>query len=354
VTDLPDSSPKAPEFGLIATSPPGPDGTTRQVTVATKPPGKIDLVLEGGGVKGLGLVGAALTLSEVGYAFNRVAGASAGAIVATLLAALKASNRPVSDLETILGTIKYEKFAPSGFIQKARSDVRLLLRQGLHDGNYLKEWLGGQLDKLGITKFGQLKIDDADLPAERRYSLVVTVSDITRGKSVRLPWDYKEFYGLEADDQLLVDAVRASMSIPFFFEPVRVSAHATAQSPAGTCTWVDGGMLDNFPVDVFGRQDGEPGRWPTVGVKLSAQGPPPLNASKGILDEAKACLSTLIDNADRFYVTPFDAQRTIFVDHGTVQTTDFAITPTLQAMLMTNGRAAAAVFVKEAPDSPVV
>ena len=43
-----------------------------------------DLVLEGGGVKGTGLVGAitALTLASEPYTFHRVAGTSAGAIVA--------------------------------------------------------------------------------------------------------------------------------------------------------------------------------------------------------------------------------------------------------------------------------
>ena len=41
-----------------------------------------DLVLEGGGVKGIGLVGAISVLEEHGYVFHRVAGTSAGAIVA--------------------------------------------------------------------------------------------------------------------------------------------------------------------------------------------------------------------------------------------------------------------------------
>ena len=39
---------------------------------------KADLVLEGGGVKGLGLVGAVLHLMREGYTFPRVAGTSAG------------------------------------------------------------------------------------------------------------------------------------------------------------------------------------------------------------------------------------------------------------------------------------
>ena len=48
---------------------------------------RADLVLEGGGVKGIGLVGAIAVLEERGYLFNRVAGTSAGAIVGALVAA---------------------------------------------------------------------------------------------------------------------------------------------------------------------------------------------------------------------------------------------------------------------------
>ena len=47
-----------------------------------------DLVLEGGGVKGIALVGAISVLEERGYQFRRVAGTSAGAIVGALVAAM--------------------------------------------------------------------------------------------------------------------------------------------------------------------------------------------------------------------------------------------------------------------------
>ena len=39
-----------------------------------------DVVLEGGGVKGIGLVGAISVLQERGYVFHRVAGTSAGCL----------------------------------------------------------------------------------------------------------------------------------------------------------------------------------------------------------------------------------------------------------------------------------
>ena len=53
---------------LMSTDLPADTGTHRN----------LDLVLEGGGVKGIGLVGAVLTLSDAGYRFPRVAGTSAG------------------------------------------------------------------------------------------------------------------------------------------------------------------------------------------------------------------------------------------------------------------------------------
>src|SRR5437868_11761036 len=48
---------------------------------------RVDLVFEGGGVKGIALVGAVAVLEERGFQFQNLAGTSAGAIVATLLAA---------------------------------------------------------------------------------------------------------------------------------------------------------------------------------------------------------------------------------------------------------------------------
>jgi Patatin-like phospholipase len=55
---------------------------------------RADLALEGGGVKGIGLVGAVLVLDEAGYSFARVAGTSAGAITACLIASIaKAGSR---------------------------------------------------------------------------------------------------------------------------------------------------------------------------------------------------------------------------------------------------------------------
>ncbi len=254
------------------------DTTPRPVPV---PAGKkADLVLEGGGVKGIGLVGAVLTLHEQGYVFPRAAGTSAGAITAALVAALQAAGKPLALLEGYVNSVDYPKFQAEGWLQRTLGPVgdagELLLHMGMHSADYLVEWLGGILEEIGVTTFEQLRMDDpgSSLPEAFRYSLIVHTADITRRKVVRLPWDYGN-YGLDPGRQRIVDAVRASMSIPFFFEPVRLHAPAATfdgvSYSKGSVIWVDGGLLSNFPVEVFDRSDGQPQRWPTIGIKLSAR-----------------------------------------------------------------------------------
>jgi NTE family protein len=335
--------------------------TTPQPTANAAPPRSIpaDLVLEGGGVKGIGLVGAVLELANAGYKFKRIAGTSAGAIVASILAALDAAGKPLTDVQGYLNTINYSKFMEKGRLRSALGIVgdaeHLVFHAGEYDGNYLNEWLGDVLQQIGITHFGDLKTPydpqaDPHLTEQQRYSLVVHASDITRSKLVRLPWEYG-WYGLDADHQRIVDAVRASMSIPFFFEPVRFRAPAATLDGtacvAGEVTWVDGGLLDNFPVDVFDRTDGAPERWETIGIKLSAKAPviTSTNPANGVVNEAIACLRTLLDNADRYYVTPDRAARTIFVDNAGVKATDFHLTPQDQTQLFNNGQAAAHAWI---------
>ena len=56
-------------------------------SMMTYEPMKADAVFEGGGVKGIGLVGAVAVTEAHGFQFENVAGTSAGAIVAALIAA---------------------------------------------------------------------------------------------------------------------------------------------------------------------------------------------------------------------------------------------------------------------------
>jgi NTE family protein len=184
----------------------------------------------------------------------------------------------------------------------------------------------------------------------------VHTSDLTRQCLVRLPWDvpaYKLPEGQETtlDQQIaaidaypVVDAVRASMSIPFFFQPF----HQT--TPQGTCTWVDGGMLQNFPITVFNRSDGKTPRWPTFGVKLSSQ-PPEKAPDKevfGDIHELVAIARTALGEWNRYTLDEDGvSSRTVWVDTMRVQATDFHIDPATQQKLYDNGCAAAEAFLAE-------
>jgi NTE family protein len=314
---------------------------------------KADLVLEGGGVKGIGLVGAVITLSEAGWEYPRVAGTSAGAICAALVAALQRAGQPMSQLQHWMQTIDYSAFMRGDWLERHTGLVgeagHLALHMGIYDGDYLVEWLGGALESIGVTTFDQLRIDDdphTSLPPDCRFTLVVHTADITRNKLVRLPWDYPE-YGIDPGPARIVDAVRASMSIPFFFNPIRFHAPAHDDGihnyAAGKVTWVDGGLLSNFPVEVFDRSDGQPSRWPTIGVKLSAGVPTAASPQDpgNAFSEALACVRTALDNDDRYYLSPAKASRTIFVDSLGLSATDFHLTPEQQKQLYDNGVAAA-------------
>ena len=307
-----------------------------------------DLVLEGGGVKGIGLVGAHSALTEAGYTFHRIAGTSAGAIVGALIAA----GMEPEQLKTVMRTVDYGRFQDEGFIDHlglVGKGVSVLFEKGIYEGHYLVEWLDGLLTTLGTRTFGDLRIDDpnSSLPPEKAYKLVVMTSDVTRGELVRLPWDYPD-YGLEADDQLVADAVRASMSIPFFYEPLRFTGRDDAGKQVQSYM-VDGGMLSNFPIEVFDRTDGKPPRWPTFGIKLSAKPASTVLQRfdvKGTFGLARAMVGTMTNFHDQMHIDdPSVLARTMFVDTGRVKATDFDIDEPTQDLLFTHGRRGARKFL---------
>lgn len=296
-----------------------------------------DLVLEGGGVKGIGLVGAAEVLSNAGYTFRRIAGTSAGAIVGSLLA----SKMPMSKLVTLMQTLDYNKFRDENFLDHlgvGGKVASLVSQKGIYKGDYLHTWLRDQLATLGVHTFSDLKLTEPwakTLPPEQRYKLVVTASDITQGRLIRFPWDYKEYYGLDPDRQLVADAVRASMSIPFFYKPF--SLHGKLL--------VDGGILSSFPIDLFDSSNA----WPTFGLKLSSREDALVhtNPTANTFEFATAILGTLTNAHDQMHIDNVSTQkRTIFIDTFGVKSTDFAITRELQRKLYQSGVAQATKFLE--------
>ncbi len=317
----------------------------------TKP---LDLVLAGGGVKGIGLVGAVVKLMEAGYRARRVAGSSAGSIVGEIVAAVARDDRLTPEqVRRLALSIDYRKFLDPGPVESVPllgPAWAILQGSGIYRGDYAHRFIADQLGSLGVTTFADLRLDDDELPEERRYRLVVTAADVTTGQLVRLPWDYRRIYGLDPDRQPVADAVRASMSIPFIFRPV------TLTSTAGlTSTLVDGGLLSNYPIDSLDRQDGERPRWPTFGVTLLPNLPEgndrviPALAPLGLFGGPhllEQVITTVLVGRDQAYLNqPWVSARTIRVDSTKVGVLDFDISRQEVDALYANGYQAAATFL---------
>lgn len=310
---------------------------------------RADLVLEGGGVKGIGLVGAVSALDDSGYRFNRISGTSAGAVIGCLAA----SGLRGKKLRDTALSLDYKRFRdPVRFerIPLLGPGLALLHGEGLFKGDYALEWLTKTLAELGVHTFGDLRLKDPHLPPEKRYRLVVNTSDVTRGELVRLPWDYERLYGLDPNQQSVAEAVRASLSIPFFFRPV----HLTDQRSGLQSTLVDGGLLSNFPIDSLDRHDGQPPRWPTFGIKIM----PNLPKDHGNLSGPQSlpiprCFRLLEDTIDTMLVgndqakldQPWVKARTISVNTDSVSVTDFGIDDARTQALVKNGYEAAQAFL---------
>lgn len=185
-----------------------------------------------------------------------------------------------------------------------------------------------------MRTFGDLRTGEQ--PEQFAWSLVVTASDLSRRRLVRIPWDLST-YGIDPDDFSVARAVHASSAIPYVFEPVRVAG----------ATWVDGGLLSDFPVQLFDRPDGQP-RWPTFGIRLSARpGIPPTHPVHGPVSLGLAAIETLVSNQDNAYIDdPCTVRRTVFVAADEVSPIDFDITVQQREALYQRGLQAGQQFLQ--------
>jgi len=192
---------------------------------------KVALVLSGGGAKGLAHIAVLQTLDSLGIVPDLIIGTSMGSIVGGLYAMgysgdeiAKIANE--ADWDDLLGgdvkltdvsveeKSEFKKYLIELDIIKWKPKVNSSL---LRDQN-LREFLS----KTTFPVYGITDFDDLPIP----FRAVTT--DIVNGKEVVLGSGF------------LAVAMRASMSIPSVFEPVEHE---------GTLL-VDGGILNNFPVDI--------------------------------------------------------------------------------------------------------
>jgi NTE family protein len=286
----------------------------------------INLVLSGGGVKGIALVGAVTALEKAGYEIRRIAGTSAGAIVGGLLAA----GYTPAELTEMLRTVPYEKFRDEGFIDKfgfPGKVASLIIEKGVYEGNFFCEWYDEKLFAKNVRTF-------ADLGEGNACRFWAFAADITNGRLFCFPNDLGAV-GIDSTTYQISRAVRASVSLPFYYEPVKL----------GKNYLVDGGILSNFPIDAF---DDDP--VPTIGIKLSAE---PGAVAKphtitGPVSYGVAVFNTMLSVQDQVHLNNPDwVAKTIFVDTDDVLATDFDLNQETQEKLFQAGQTAAQKYIQK-------
>jgi len=313
----------------------------------------VDIVCEGGGVRGIALVGALAVLEERGYQPQNLAGTSAGAIIATL----RAAEYSPAEIYAIMTSpdFDFKRFRDGDWedrIPIVGEPLSIVDDLGIYEGSYFLNLMRDLLARKNVRTFRDL-IDArfADDP-RYRYRVRVVASDVTGRCLLALPQDAATTLGTPPDDIEVALAVRMSMSIPIFFEPVRFKNPATGEEHV----IVDGGMLSNFPVWLF-DSGGQPD-WPTFGLRLVdanprdslAKGLSPLPPPKGklgvLIDYLESLVNTMTQAHDRLYLEQDTFARTIPIDTLGISATDFDITPAQVASLWESGRAAAEDFLK--------
>ncbi|MDQ0208982.1 patatin-like phospholipase family protein [Alkalicoccobacillus murimartini] len=282
---------------------------------------KIDAVFAGGGVKAFAFLGSLGVLEKRGYEFERVAGTSAGSIVAALLKAGYTS----SEMMDILNDIHIESFKDERLSYLPLTVIKWLqvyFKLGLYKGDALESWIRELLKAKGIVTFG-------DLPAQ---SLRVVVSDLSKGQMVVLPDDLDK-YGIRAESFSVAKAIRMSCSIPYFFEPVKLYDRSGHFSYI-----VDGGLLSNFPIWLF--RDGEKNTWrrPVIGMQLTPKiDERPPHKIKNAIDLYKAVFDTMTSAHDTRHIEDEDARNVIFIPVTDIKATDFNLTTIEKQELITLG-----------------
>ena len=213
----------------------------------------INLALKGGGVKGIAYVGALHELDKLGHYKNikRVSGTSAGALVA-LMVALKLTP---DQIESLMRSLDFNRF------KQGWNPLRFLGKYGFYSGNEIFEFIYEcyHASPLLLDRNSTFK----DLMEAGGKDLIVFASNLNENT-------INEFSEHQSPDCIVAEAVRASMSIPFFFK----SWKFTNDIP-NDHIYVDGGVTFNYPLSFFDHPRFNDDPWTpneeTIGLFLEQQ-----------------------------------------------------------------------------------
>ena len=330
-------------------------------------------IFEGGGAKGLAHVGALRACEDYGIEFCGVAGASAGAIVAALVAAgyrsvemfdpgqpAKADTLFSKDLRTLIqGRItwpEFEAFASDlGQLGNARwlraklgwywfrkhAHIRDIVDQhkGLFDAQSFAARLDVMLESKLLATYPNL-IEERKFGHERaagqRYRVMfkdipvplkIVATNLSDGRLI-------EFSAAETPEVRVALAVAASIAIPFVFEPVKISG----PDGAGDFVAVDGGVLSNFPAWLFDDERARLGpHIPSLGFRLVVEEAAPERLVEGkLFPYIRRFLKVAINGDPLLETRQIDNMREVPL-RVTASTLDFDMSPGKKVALFGEG-----------------
>lgn len=205
-----------------------------------------NLVFKGGGVRGIAYMGALEVLDEYRIVENieRVAGTSAGAITAAVLA-LRLS---IPDTLALFNTLELPRIPQSVTnpahkifprIAEQENAHRFITRYGWYSSKYFYEWLQAAI---ADHCAGNGRASFADFRKRGLRDVHIVAANISRQRA-------EVFSARTTPEVAVADAVRMSMSIPIYFEALQFDGKSFGQGDF----YVDGGLFDNFPMHIFDK-----------------------------------------------------------------------------------------------------
>src|SRR5690625_1294714 len=295
---------------------------------------KIDAVFSGGGVKAFAFIGCLQSLSAHNFTLERVAGTSAGAIFASLIAAGYEAEEineqlAILNLQNLLDPPSLTTYLPF------TKWFYLYFQMGLNKGEKLEQWIAELLARKGVYTF-------KDLPSSY---LKIIATDLTYSRLVVIPDDLQRFYEITPENFPIATAVRMSAGFPYFFVPKRIKTENNE-----ICLFVGGGLVSNFPLWVFENESGRKKR-PILGMKLSETTGPlrkqQINNSFSLL---QAMLTTMKQAHDHRYIFKTHEQNIIYISTPNISSIDLMISETTRHELIESGKASTNKFLKRWPN----
>jgi NTE family protein len=273
-----------------------------------------NLVFKGGGVLGIAYAGAMKVLQEHNLlsSIEKVAGTSAGSIMATLVA-LKYN---AQEVQQIVDGTNFKTFEDDW------NPLRVATKYGIYEGDAFLEWIKKYISQKGMDENATF----TDFHNNGMLDLHVFASDLNTRR-------VKEFSYATTPTTIVAEAVRASMSIPVFFKAWRFS-----NGVPDSHLYVDGGVVLNYPINAFDSGASNP---ETLGFYLTNLNDTPYDDQlhyDEMITYVKNLFTTLLDAQDiDFKTDPDELDRTVLIDNLGISATDFGLTEDQKTALYNSG-----------------